>query len=73
MDQLETIVSQVLRTETGRINNDLSRDNAEEWDSFNHLVLISEIEKQMRIKFTLSEVEKIKNFGQLKDVVASKK
>ena len=73
MNRLEEIISQVFHIEIEKITNDLSRDFAEEWDSFNHLLLISEIEKRMSIKFTLSEVGQIKTYKQLKDMIDSKK
>ena len=73
VDKLAKVVSQVLNVDPKAINNSLSRDSAEEWDSFNHLLLINTIEKTLKIKFTLPEVEKIKTFKQLKKIVAAKK
>lgn len=73
MEQLKKIMTCVLNIRNGKIADDLSRDNNENWDSFNHLLLISEIEKKMGIKFSISDVARIKTFKQLKEFITSKK
>lgn len=73
MEQLKKIMTCVLNIRNDKITDDLSRDNNENWDSFNHLLLISEIEKKMGIKFSISDVARIKTFKQLKEFITSKK
>ena len=72
MESLKNIVSRVLNVGIGKINGKLSRNDTEEWDSFNHLLLISEIEKNLGIKFTASEIDSIKTFKDLSEMVLSK-
>ena len=71
MEKLENILSRVLGIDEDKVNEGLERGSGE-WDSFNHLLLISEIEKEMNIKFTTQEIEKIKTFKDLREVVLSK-
>ncbi len=71
--QLINLISRVLNIEEEKIDDQLSRDTTEEWDSFNHLLLISEIERNMKIRFALSDVEQIKTFKQLKELISKKK
>jgi acyl carrier protein len=66
MDKLEEIFSTVLDIERKLVNDDLSRENCENWDSFNHLLLFSEIENSMSVRFTISEIEAISTYGQLR-------
>lgn len=73
MDSLKQIVSRVLNIAINKINEKVSRNNTEEWDSFNHLLLISEIEKELKVKFTMLEVEQIKAFKELQEVVSKKR
>ena len=73
MENLRQIVSRVLNLGMDKINDELSRNNAEEWDSFNHLLLISEIEKEIKVKFTMLEVERIKTFKELQEVISKKR
>ena len=72
MDSLKQIVSRVLNMDISRINEKVSRSSTEEWDSFNHLMLISEIEKELKVKFTMLEVEQIKTFKELQEAISRK-
>ena len=72
MDSLKQIVSRVLNMDIRRINEKVSRSSTEEWDSFNHLMLISEIEKELKVKFTMLEVEQIKTFKELQEAISRK-
>jgi len=71
MEKLKNNLSRVLSIDGGEVSDELSRGSGE-WDSFNHLLLISEIEKEIDIKFTTQEIEKIKTFKDLREVVLSK-
>ena len=73
MQNLKEIVSRVFNIDINKVDDDLSRDNLENWDSFNHLLLISEIEKKLGIKFTITEIERIKSFRELKQIISDKK
>lgn len=71
-EKLKDIVSSVLNIDKGKINDDLARNSIPEWDSFNHLMLISEIEKRLEIKFSMQEVEQIKTFKDIRILVSTK-
>lgn len=72
MVNLKQIVARVLNIKESKVTPMLSRGTTEEWDSFNHLLLISEIEKKFGIKFTISEVERVKTFKELQKLVEKK-
>ncbi|OGG79568.1 hypothetical protein A3A39_02395 [Candidatus Kaiserbacteria bacterium RIFCSPLOWO2_01_FULL_54_13] len=72
MNTLKNIASQVLGLPKGKIQDTLVRRETPEWDSFNHLMLISEIEKKLGIQFTMAEVEKVQTYGELKKTVENK-
>ena len=72
MEELKKIVAKVLNVDEIKVNDSLTMGNAEQWDSFNHLLLISEIEKKIGITFSIQEVEKIKSFKDLREIVSSK-
>ena len=71
MEQLKKIAAKVLNVDESKMD-ELTMDNTEQWDSFNHLLLISEIEKQLGIKFSIQEVEEIKSFKNLREIASSK-
>ncbi|NQT45938.1 MAG: acyl carrier protein [Candidatus Omnitrophica bacterium] len=60
MKKLKQILSKVLEIDEEAINDDTSPDNVEAWDSFNGLMLISELESGFNINFTMDEVTSTK-------------
>ena len=44
----------------------------EEWDSLTHMNLIMVLEKQFKIKFSLSEIENLSSVGDLVDLIDRK-
>jgi len=48
------------------IENSTSSDDIEDWDSLNHINLVSAIETEFNIKFALQELISLKN---IKDII----
>ena len=70
MNKLIKILSKALGVEENLISDETSPDNLESWDSFNALMLVSELENEFDVKFTMNEVTSIKC---VKDIKASLK
>ena len=66
MKKLNAILSRVFKIDEDSITDKTSPDDVETWDSFNGLLLISELEKEFNIKFTMDEVTSIRNVGGIK-------
>ena len=66
MARLEKILSKVLEVKENEIKDDSSPDNIENWDSFNGLMLISELENEFKISFTLDEITSVKTVADIK-------
>lgn len=66
MARLEKILSKVLGVKEADINNESSPDNIANWDSFNGLMLVSELENEFKISFTVDEVINVKTVGEIK-------
>lgn len=73
MNTLESIVAETLNIDPKLVTDALERDKIAEWDSFNHLVLIAEIEKRLKVTFTSHDVSSIKTYKELKEKVLSKR
>lgn len=54
------------------ITSETSAEDIEEWDSLSYIRLIVAIERQMGIKFKNSEIEELKNVGELVAVIDGK-
>jgi len=64
--KLYKIISSVMDVPTSQINDDTGPEKIETWDSFNGLVLVDELEKQFKIKFTLDEILDVKTVADIK-------
>ena len=72
MEKLKKIMARVMEVPEETITAETSRINLETWDSFNHLALISEVEKELGVSFTMEEVEKLSSFDHLCKLVTHK-
>ncbi len=54
------------------INDATNSDEIEDWDSLNHINLVSAIEKEFEIKFTLGELVVLKDVGAMIDLMVEK-
>ena len=66
LDKLYSILAQVLGLDPKEISDSTSPETTETWDSFNGLVLVSELETKFKVKFTTEEVYAVKNVGDIK-------
>jgi acyl carrier protein len=66
MKKLKQILSKVLEIDETQITDETSPDNVENWDSFNGLMLVSELENGFKVKFTMDEVLAVKNVKDIK-------
>ncbi len=70
--ELKKIFAKVIGINESGVSGSLSRKNTVEWDSINHLLLVSEIEKELKITMTMKEVEEVKNYKELDLIVKSR-
>ncbi len=55
------------------VTPDTTAADIEDWDSLTHITLISAIEDEFRMKFSMKEVVGMNNVGELADIVASRR
>ena len=72
MDTLKKIFSSVLNLPASSVTDALSPETNEAWDSLNAIILLTEIEKAFKVKFTFDEAMTIRNFGEAVALVRSK-
>lgn len=61
MKKLKTLLANVLQVSEDEIKKDSSPETIESWDSFNSLILISELEKNFSLSFSTEEIISVKN------------
>ena len=55
------------------ITRDTTARDVDEWDSLMHVTLMLAVEKQFGLRFSSSEVARLKSVGELVDLITSKK
>jgi acyl carrier protein len=54
------------------LKDDLTANDVENWDSLSHMLLIAEIENSFQIKFKLKELNKMRNVGDMIELINQK-
>lgn len=67
MNKLNQILAKVLGINQDQITDETSPDNVETWDSFNGLMLVSELESEFNVRFTMDEVLSVKCVKDIKE------
>jgi acyl carrier protein len=67
MDRLLTLLSKILDIPKESITDETSPDNVPSWDSFNGLMMVSELESTFDVKFTMDEITAVKNVKDIKE------
>ena len=65
-EQLYTIIAKVFSIPVSQINDTSSPETIENWDSFNGLVLVDQLESEFKVKFALEEIQDVKNVSDIK-------
>lgn len=45
-------------------------DDIDDWDSLNHITLMSAVEEEFGIRFTMGQVSGMKNVGEMAEIIA---
>jgi len=71
-DKLAVIFKNVFNNPDIVITDELTANDVANWDSLSHMILIGEVEKNLGISFKLKELNKMKNVGNMMDIILSK-
>jgi acyl carrier protein len=65
LEKIIEIAKDVFENENVVLTENSRADDFEEWDSLTHLNLISDMEDEFKIHFTLDEISDLENLGEL--------
>ncbi len=51
------------------VNAETTADDIEDWDSLMHITLISAVENEFGVRFTMGEVSSMKNVGEMVGII----
>jgi len=71
-NSVQNIFRDIFDEEELIINENTNTDDIEEWDSLNHINLVSAIEKEFKIKFSIKEFMMMKDIYAIIDMILEK-
>ena len=70
--KLNEVFRDVFDDETIEVNDTTTANDIEDWDSLEHINLVVAVEKCFGIKFNMGDVAKLKNVGEMTDLILGK-
>lgn len=71
-DELEEIMKATFGLQELGIKEDMTASDIEDWDSLSHIQLIASVEQKFHIKFTMKEILRMKNVGDIITLIEEK-
>lgn len=68
-EKLNEVFQDVFDDDSITVNAETTADDIEDWDSLEHINLVSAVEKEFGVKFTMAQVVGMKNVGEMVDVI----
>lgn len=72
IEKLSSIFHKVFADKTLILSNEMTSADVNGWDSLTHMLLITEIENVFSIKFKLKELNKLRNVGDMVNIICNK-
>jgi len=69
---LKAVVAKVLEIPEAKLDASCKRNTSDAWDSFNHLLLMSEVEKALSVTYTMEEIDRVQGYGDLEKLTIKK-
>ena len=66
---LNEVFQDVFDDESITVNEETTADDIEDWDSLEHITLISAVEREFRMKFKMKEISSMKNVGEMAGII----
>ena len=68
-DRLNRVFQDVFDDSTIRVTPRTTADDIDDWDSLEHITLISAVEREFRMKFKMGEISSMRNVGEMAQIV----
>ena len=72
VEKLTAIFREVFAEPSLVLNDEMTTNDVEKWDSLSHMLMITTVEEQFGVKFRLKELNKLKKVGDIIEVLAEK-
>lgn len=72
IERLNEVFQDVFDDEDILVDEETTADDIEDWDSIEHINLISAVESEFGIRFTMGEVSGMKNVGEMIHIIETR-
>jgi acyl carrier protein len=72
VNKLTATFRKVFNNDSLVLTNEMTANDLKNWDSLTHMLLIAELENVFSITFKLKDLNKMRNVGNMADVIISK-
>lgn len=72
-DEIKELFAEIFNINEDKVTAELSQDMLDNWDSMNHLKLVTAVEEEFDINLTMEQIDEITNFEILVTVIKSLK
>jgi acyl carrier protein len=72
-ERLNDIFRDVFDDESICVSPSTTANDIEDWDSLSHITLVSAVEDEFRMKFSMKEVVGMQNVGEMATIVAARR
>ena len=70
--RLNKVFRDVFDDDSITVNPKTTANDIEDWDSLEHITLLSAVEKEFKMKFKMGEISSMKNVGEMASIVAAR-
>lgn len=71
-ERLDRVFQDVFDDDTIHVTPKTTADDIEDWDSLEHITLISAVEREFRMKFKMGEISSMKSVGEMASIIAAR-
>jgi acyl carrier protein len=68
-ERLNTVFRDFFDDDDIELDADTTADDIDDWDSLNHITLMSAVEDEFGLRFTMGEVSGMKNVGEMAEII----
>ena len=72
LEQVQSIFRDILDQPELVLTRDSNANTVEDWDSLAHVNLVTAVERHFKIKFALSELQSLRDVGEMLDLIEKK-
>ena len=69
---IKNVLEDILQVQIERLDDNLTANDIDGWDSITHMMIINELENQLSIKFSLTDLVQLDNIGNLVGMIFQK-